>query len=1034
MRYAQGFLCYIKKINNNEEAQPVKPWMLNAIIFLLSACADVQDISEDVSASSTDGGNTRFDLPKIIEQDTSVNEYDSSTEISYAVNTCDGCYHGCEVCDVEHCVKNHEGYDICTRLCAPGADDCGPGWECQVINNSGADATWLCIPREMPLCKPCESNSDCGPGNVCLDTYDGQFCGASCLDGFCPDGSKRFFCDDSNFQCTLMEGESCLNCIDLDHDGYGIGDGCLGPDCNDSNIAININAKEFCDGLDNDCNGYVDDFTNIEIDGNLIDCINIGVCADSNIRCQNGEWTCVYPLNYENGDEISCDNLDNNCDGLVDNIPGRGEECTSGFGACESNGTLICDGISGELICNAVPLNPVSEICNGIDDDCDQIIDNVSGYGEQCDVGFGECRRFGEMLCDTVIFQLRCSAQPSLPQNEICDNRDNDCDGQVDEDLENCHPEPSNEICNSIDDDFDGLIDEDLSRACPGNGCGEGIQYCNMGQWGECQVNQGDREEICNGLDDDCDGQIDEELSRPCQGGACGNGVQVCNLGNWGACDSEIRDEVCNGIDDDCNGQIDDGLTRECDGNECGPGLQECLNGQWSSCNPNREPFPEICNRIDDNCNGQIDEGEVCGVCSNQPDNWVIQNGDWSNCIDFSNECDETGTRSRQNQVCVNEEIAVNVETEACNRDTDGNLVNTGNWSICSQFSNVCDESGIRSRQNQVCVNGQIQLDTENEVCNRDTDGAIIDVGNWGVCSQFSNECDETGLRTKYDTVCQNGIPVENETSEVCRRDTDGQTIEFGSYGDCESQNRCSEIGSRTRINIVCRDGNQVQEEENPVSCVPNIPEREDQNDFIDENCDNIADLEFLVEIRRFIHRCNWSSWQSHNNAVEGDVACAPDESNPMAGCTGCNNTPPNNGCNQATCWGTPRSHYVYVRPVDGYANIMGLMRHCYKSSTGSNRYTWLNSCASIPGGGYLNAYPSNLYYYFKSNPNVRPDGLRVVPLYQCEWQYEPGKLDYFFTMGTEECDPLNGSRYINPLNDSPQNSPVIYAYAMQFD
>ena len=112
--------------------------------------------------------------------------------------------------------------------------------------------------------------------------------------------------------------------------------------------------------------------------------------------------------------EICGDNLDNDCDGRVD------EDCVP---------PDVCDVAVPRPECN--PSDTPPEICNGKDDDCDQLVD------EGCETS---CRPF----------------------TEICDGLDNDCDGQIDEGCITC-PNPSNEICDGKDNDCDGQIDE----GCP---------------------------------------------------------------------------------------------------------------------------------------------------------------------------------------------------------------------------------------------------------------------------------------------------------------------------------------------------------------------------------------------------------------------------------------------------------------------------------------------------------------------------------------------------------------------------------------
>ena len=124
-----------------------------------------------------------------------------------------------------------------------------------------------------------------------------------------------------------------------------------------------------------------------------------------------------------------CDGVDNDCNGAIDDeTTDGGAECSAGVGTCAQDGVEVC--VDGALVCDAVPAEPVPEVCDGVDNDCDGTSDEGNFDSDECDTGeLGACAP-GRVICRGG--RVTC-ARLVEPADDVCDAVDNDCDGEVDE-------------------------------------------------------------------------------------------------------------------------------------------------------------------------------------------------------------------------------------------------------------------------------------------------------------------------------------------------------------------------------------------------------------------------------------------------------------------------------------------------------------------------------------------------------------------------------------------------------------------------
>ena len=394
----------------------------------------------------------------------------------------------------------------------------------------------------------CETSSDCDDGLFCngvesCDPSDPAANDTGCVAGSLP--CPRDECAEDT--------ASCLGECDADGDGID-SIACGGNDCDDLDPDRYPGNAEVCDvdGVDEDCDpctvGERDVDVDFFVDANCFNALEGSASCGPGVVTEDGV---VRGLDCDDanaaikpGESESCNRIDDDCDGSADEGLDLGEFWpdgdSDGFGETGGSSVMACSRPAGtadnDFDCDdtEATTSPVSaETCDGVDNDCDEDIDE-GGMNTYCqdvdDDGFG----------NPGVMMETSECVPPDGYSPSC----GDCD-----DTDPLVFPGAAERCNRIDDDCDGTSalaedQDDDGQAPVGAACEGGLPKTDCDDT-RSWVYDG-APEFCSAIDEDCDGTTNEDSDDDCATGTCAMGCAAeealaladdtgCAIGTGGA-------------------------------------------------------------------------------------------------------------------------------------------------------------------------------------------------------------------------------------------------------------------------------------------------------------------------------------------------------------------------------------------------------------------------------------------------------------------------------------------------------------------
>ena len=553
-------------------------------------------------------------------------------------------------CASGFCIPNAKGDgSVCTRMCT---GHCPDTWECKV--RVGDQDVSLCAQKVDKLCADCSVDGHCNPafGDYCVELQGVQSCGRDCNYAGCPSG----------YSCQTLEvhGHAAKQCVPLagtcvcSAQTAGLTRACNAANtfgtctgatvCQASGDWSPCSAKEpsreVCNGIDDDCNGFIDaldpgvDTSSLAPDPPYPTCIKgAGVACKGAWACQSVgdtyDWVCAA---VDPQPEV-CDGIDNNCDGTIDepfvDAQGRYVQPTH-CGSCKVDCTTVLKNVAVDT--TGAPLPGAV--------DCKVLGDTPTCVPVQCAPGFYPYPADQPVMCHPL----------ASPQ---------------------CRPCTTVSDC-SVPQDRCATVGLDDHTSCL-QGCGPDSAYQGCtGQIGTqdccpdhatCQLVGGVPACVPDGQSCECDKAHDGTV-RSCvlsgQATAKCVGTQKCGPtpgGNytWAACDTSVSTiEICDGKDNNCNGKTDEGFldtkgtgTYDTD-HHCGVCNHDCT-AQWSptiqhaigGCQASTATSPTC--KIAQCTKGTVGGGGSCQLDKDCPAGWSC-NAPYFQCVKTCSTSPDCGT------------------------------------------------------------------------------------------------------------------------------------------------------------------------------------------------------------------------------------------------------------------------------------------------------------------------------------------------------------------------------------------------------